>query len=412
MSNIDELRKQKVNKINYIDSRGKTAEFKTACLRLPWIIAKLWSNKLIGELPNIFYDTVTDSEVKPSKEDKKRIPYEIDIADILIECLEAGKVCFIPKYVDEKYFIDIVPESAYEYVESENGTLIHFEYTRSNVKILVEGVPKTVTIKTVYFIDENSNACMYEVYSGEVINTTEPTVIGTVLPPKIVRLHGGSPIWINAAMMIKDANNTYTEMMYDMELSRKLLALPDRFINKGSKNPRDTMLGISDTHRAVRAMPMGTDKDEKAGAPQWFEGNYSPEPFIDTLNFQLHLISLNCYFGSRYLSYDKDSNKITATEVTSTDNDLYINRQSLLKYVEVMYVHTVEVFDMLTGKPERQVIVEHGDSIFDNEDKRNNQLSMDASVGLVNKRKYLMERYGLDEKEVDEWLPMEDTTYE
>ena len=398
MSSILDLRKQNVNKITYVDTTGKSGEFKTASLRLPWIISKLWTNKLIGEKPYVFY--TSDKEV--TKKERERVPYDIETDYLIQELLESGKVCFIPKNSGDKFYIEMIPN--YTYVENEDGRLLYFEYTKQNINVLKDGIPVKVSIKTKYFIDQNNKAFVQESYTGDWTITFEPVYLGEELPPMIIGLKNDKPIWFNAAELIKDANNVYTEMLYDMDLSRKLLALPDRFINK--TNPRDKLMtSISDTHRAVRTMPMGSDKDDKAGSPQWFEGKFNPEPFLDALNFQLHLISLNCYFGSRYLSYDKVSNQITATEINSADNDLYINRLSLIPYVDEIYKHIVKTFDMLSDKPIREVQLEHNDSIFDSQDKLNTQLSLDAGNGLISNRQYLIERYDLDSDEIEEWLP-------
>ena len=143
-----------------------------------------------------------------------------------------------------------------------------------------------------------------------------------------------------------------------------------------------------------------------------FAPNYNIEPYIRGLNHKLDLLSVKSGLGNNFYKIDGSSGSMTATEVVSKNSDTWRNRKKHVKVLREVLIDMMKGILTLDksvngfkGDPEAlEYDVKFDDSIIVDDNKRLEDMKMDASDGFIPKWRYLVEKYQITEEEAKEWL--------
>jgi len=380
---------------------GRLFKFKTSSLRLPKLITRIWTTRMIGEEPTI-----------------KENNTEIDNAEILtnietaVNDLFAFGTTFIVPFLDyrNEYSYKSIPIQNINKYFAKDGNLEYLEYTETQ-QVMENGTIRNVAVKSIHNLVNNSYFFkqFYESANGIVYvnrNTGEQPITSGYMLPTIVELNVnedsiGEPIYINATGLICDADKVYHEMINTMDLLRPIVAVPQSLTDD---TPRDEngneIVVLSGTSRLFSKIQGVTEGENKI---DYFGGNFNPEPYIKALNLVLNEISKQVGLGHRYLTFDKETGIRTATEVIANQSDLFINQLLLNQSIERLIKAIAKGYLALTQNkyrnvdPTNVISVEFKDSVFNSEIEYREQLRKDVLTGIISNEFYLKETYKVED---------------
>lgn len=385
---------------------GTSVTVKSATLMLPKLIVKEVVSKQIGEFPSV---KIGESEADQEKETSKVIDDKIlkSLNKAVTKIFAYGEGFLIPSLnLKGQVVTDVVVEDGnafnINYAETD-GSLERLQYSkRENRVIGNEIVTKTIIYdhymeKDVYRFKKYYEEDDKKIYLDG--NDGTKSISDTRMLPSRQCLYlnaddDPTPVYANAKRLIEDANKVYHEMMNVMELQRPVVGIPSDLVGNEARESNKDMALMSEVHR-IFARVFGVEGDKW----EYFGGEYDPEPYLKLLNFLLHSISQQSGLGHRYLTYDRESGTVrTATEVLSTQSDLYINQAMLNQTVEGIINEIVIAYFYLTSMTseflsDEDIKIEFGDSVYNSEQEKRDQLKFDMSQGFITKKFYLGEIY-------------------
>ena len=254
------------------------------------LIVQEWSDKVLGEPP-----TLSKKQRYSEKNPAKDIPFDFieETAQILHDTLAYGYVFVLPESNRKGLrFTCLTPDYAknIEYIyDYQQDTLTYLAYT------LRTDVYEGGELKTVDFRHQHTYNIATRVYRHTSTNLdTDDTLVLNVayrdsMVPFLSATANNKGIWEDADSLIEDIDAAYAEMMLDMQLSRKMILLPENFLEVGAKKGLNNTPYISETNRVFRAYPTGLDAENQK--PIVFDGGFVPDPYINTINIIAHEIS-------------------------------------------------------------------------------------------------------------------------
>ena len=392
-------------KINLDGIGARNYDFVSSNTGFRKLIVSEWMDKVLGEPPSI---------VRKGWDEKKIYPMEFDFVDeaaqILHDTLAYGYIFIVPELKSgEWYFHSLTPNYAkdMEYIyDYETDKLIYLAYTVAG-EVLENGEVIKTSFRHIHTYSVGTKIYKYEVQ--DLRKTNLPPSLKEVkfdvenMRPFLSATRDNQSVWEIADSLIVDVDSVYAEMLLDMQLSRKMLLLPDSFLEGGARKGTNSTPLISEHARVFRSYPAGLDQ-EKA-MPIVFNGNFNPEPYINTMNIIANSISLKTGFGRGHFSYDRvegfTTGFKTATEVTASRVDMNLAK------TKINNILTSIIVKILSYKypqySEDSYIVQMSDGILDDPLTYKNKLFLDVTNGLIDHEFYLKESYGLED--VSELMP-------
>lgn len=367
------------------------------------LIVQEWMDKVLGELPVL-------QRVNPrNKSDLKVIPFDFvdEASEILEATLAYGFVFVVPeKKIDGVTYNVLTPDIAkqIEYVYNTGfERLLRLTYVTEDSVIvdISQGFVEQVKVKHIHTYDPITRWYRYETENMENSQVELVTVEQRdSMIPFLASTRNNKGIWEDANVLISDIDKTYSEMMLDMELSRKMVLLPENFVNEvGAKKGLSKTPMIDKGARIFRIYP--TEADAENQKPIIFDGHFDPEPYINSMNMIAHEISFKTGFGKGYFSYDKIDGFKTATEVTAGRTDMNLAKTRINNIlVNILKVMLTYKYSSTTTE---DFIVSVADSIIEDTLTYKNKLFLDVTNGLINIEFYLKETYGV--QDISEMMP-------
>lgn len=388
--------------VEYYSSNGnlvRTQEgFKTA--RYPYLVVEQWLSKILSETPSI--TKKTNEEETNSVEELENMDYKPGLGAVL----GYGEVIIVPQIINDKLTYQTHSLDDVEFIEN-NGELVHLTYLKSDYRL--NGSTKKweeIILECVHEIDKESMKYTYrEMYEGRIYEDRFSAYDSEFLAPFTLKcrnmLGGGQPVYATGVGIIEDLNKNDYQKSLDRKLSRKTLFVPDTAIEKSSYGQSLNNTGyLNDATSIMRIMPA---KDREEQMPMIFDGGYNPTPYIEDSNQLLHMLSLACGFGPKYLSFDGAGSMKTATEVVSEKSDLYQNKKmhdkTLKELIERIYrgylILTNANIDAVT-----QLEIEFSDNIIIDDEARRVALLEEYNDGLISQEYYLRKTTTLTDDEI------------
>lgn len=351
------------------------------------LITKTWCNINFAEEPEI---KINDTEYK-WKDD-------FDGRQLFAEIISEGEVLVIPDIIDNKIKFRTKKMGNVDYLENSNGELVYikFEDTITSLQDYETFDKKNITRKTIYYIDEESGKCISKVYeddqymenkSGEYLKI--PVFIARYSNEQI----NGEPIWHNAIGTIKQLNKSDYYQDIDREISRKMVALPDIFLEGESRSKsKIPMLKGSPLFRLIPGF--------EESKPIVFDGNYNPDNYISEKNWFLHILSQQVGLGNKYFSYDDNGGLKTATEVVSDKSELYQTKLIHDDIIELYFRKLIQLAYIKIGveKLDQDFMFTFSDAIIQDDNAYQQQLYNDNLAGFISNEYYLEKIYSEDAK--------------
>lgn len=394
------LYKQEQNKITYKSTTGNYCEFKTGSMKIPQLVSRIWTAKIIGELPTIKIsnkqlDEVFDQDIM------KRIDLAVN------QLVAIGRTIVIPyQKKDESLDFYLINEfeNEVEFV-CQDGELVYLEYSL-NETVIYNGEAKETQVmykhyidngiytQERYFINDNNIKVYLDGLDGSV------KLANDFMFPFFVDLtvnfdKQGYPIWSNAFYQIKDSDKSYTEMLMAMERLRPVVGIPSDLVNSDGRNQELSSIdGLSGMFTLIPGM---TDDLEW----KYFGGTFDPSPYTQAIDFSLNNISQQCGLGHRALSYDRSTGVVkTATEVTFTNNESMINQSLINQTVEILLKRLIKSYYYMLNSvwlTDNDIEVAFEDAVFNSKTEYLEQLKYDVVNGNITVDYYLSEVYkGVD----------------
>ena len=368
------------------------------------IIVQEWMDKVLGELPTL--------QRKSSRNRAELKEIEFDFVDEVADAFEAtlayGYTFVLPEMRGgELVFTTLIPPhyKDIQYVYDDiNAKLLYLSYQMvSNVQVDDKTI-KEITFKHIHTFDNKNGTYTYSIIDLSNDNEVHREVaLDSRMKPFICSTRKSESVWQDADSLIQDIDAAYSEMMLDMQLSRKMIVLPESFIdNIGAKASLTKTPYISQNARIFRSYPTGIDNEEQK--PIVFDGHFSPDPYINTINIIAHKISLKTGFGKGYFSYDKIEGFKTATEIAAGRNDMNLAKTRinniLLNIVKTMLIYKYP------NSTEDDFVITVADSVLEDVITFKNKAFLDRQAGFINNDAYLKLTYiGYD---IDKLKPNED----
>lgn len=375
------------------NSQDKVCTFETASMKIPQLVSRMWTTRLVGELPAV-------TVAKKNLEETFQKDFMRELDKPINALMGIGQIYVIPflSAKDELKF-DFVNENEHK-VESvsEGDELVYLKYEFKEKLYINDEVSEEV----VYYVHRLKEGVYYHqrYYQKEEIKVYLDGMDGTkkiadtfMLPFKIDLTINfdkiGYPIWSNAYYQIKDVDNTYTEMLDVMERLSPVVGIPRDHTSE--REDGTTVLG-SDS-RLFQLIKGINDETEW----KYFGGGFDPKPFIEAMDFILNNVSEHCGLGHRRLSYDQVKGTVkTATEVTFSQNDLMINQSLINQTIEYLIKRLTKSFYYIKNAKwltDDDIEVVFEDAVFNTKEEYIKQLQYDVAMGNINKEFYLEEVY-------------------
>lgn len=358
--------------------------FKTASLSLPKLITQAWVTRQLGEEPKVIYK---DREIK-----------NLDYYDMIQKLFGLGRVIVMP-YIDD-------------WGEFRYYTLGNF--TANNIALRlgrIEWLESPLSIQNEYYqyqlmmpqnqimrrkVTKNDNQELLTWTEWEPL-LLEPFYLE--LPLTIDR--HPIPIWGQAVDLIEDANIAHHEMMVAMNLQRPIILVPDPgngpLTSSVDSQGRQIPFLLNESQRAIQSNPA---LPEEYTEVKQFGGNYSPKPYVDTLNYLLSQIGVLCGLGKTALSFtdmnSRSNSRVTATEIVYAENDAFITQRMMAKHtskaIALLEAARLSWEEKRSVDPS-EVIVQIQDNLHDDTKEFNAMLAEDFDKGVISKDFYLRNRY-------------------
>lgn len=366
------------------------------------LIVTEWMDKVLGEPPKITKVNRRD------KTDFKEIPFDFidDVADILHDTLAYGFVFVVPENkMGEIDFKTLTPDKAkdLDYVYDDNvNKLTYLAYTEVKKSYDTKDEDTVdISYRHTHIYDYVTRVYTHtlENLSNSSSSTVDIRFDVDNMPPFFASTRDNLGLWENADRLIEDIDKTYVEMLLDMELSRKLVLIPESFLETGARKGLTTTPRMK-TSRLFRTFPNEGDSGDNS-KPVIFDGKFNPEPFINTINIISHQISLKTGFGKGYFSFDKYEGFKTATEITAGRVDMNLAKTK----VNIILEKIIKAILMVKNpnKTEDDYIITVADSIIEDSASYKEKLFNDVINGLISKEFYLKQSY--NKTDVSELIP-------
>lgn len=380
------------NKVDFLTTNDSTSCIKTATLKIPMLVSRMWAVKQIGELPDI---TIYEQDIKEL--------FEQDVLKDIFKPVNAlmglGRVFIVP-FTTNKDQLD------YELIIEKRDNVVYFEkdnelqilrYSRKE-KILKNDTVEQETVYYNHFIKDN--AYFFEkyylndnkkVYLDDKNGQTPISKEGLMLPFKIdlslTFENSGVPVWANAYMQIQDVYDAYTEMLNVMQRLTPIVGVPSNL------TPREKITPLHGYSKMFALIPgMGKETEWK-----YFGGGYSPDAYIKHIDYILNNVSMHCGLGNRTLSYDQVTGVLkTATEVTFSNNELMINQSLINQTVNDMLVRLMKSYYYMKNNVwlnDNDVVITFEDAVFNTKEAYQDQLRNDVLQKNISLDFYLKEMY-------------------
>lgn len=380
---------------SYLNADGQLCVNKTATLKLPKLITRIWTVKQVGELPDV---TLNGKPLDDSGLNSK--PLE-DIGEAISTLFGLGK-CFIVPFEKSNGTMgyDIIHNwnvDGLTYFE-EDEKLVSLKYSRNEDFLEGEKV-KSETVNYTHKLVKGYYYLYKHVYRNntKVIlhDETSPISEGRMLPfelkLKINHDCSGVPVWANAIEQIYDADKANNEMHDVMERLKPIVGIPSGLMEESMRSDGSKVRTLSQYHKMFAIIPGLNDNQEW----KYFGGGFDPDPYIKLIDFTLNNISEHSGLGHRALSYDRATGQIkTATEVVFSNNDVMVNQSMLNQTSEELVKGLVEVAYYIENKEwPKSIEVTFNDAVFDNKADYYEQLKYDMAQGNISLEFYLGEIY-------------------
>lgn len=251
---------------------------------------------------------------------------------------------------------------------------------------------------------------------------TEPILLGEVKPFAIMRvaevnnikdmLGYGLPKIFNAIPNLEILDLTYNMWHRDLEKSDKMVFLSKELGQYNQKTGKYEL--PSDECKKIFLQVDGNALPRESQLAQ----EYNPIIRIDevekSMELALSMLSLSFGYGTRKYTFE-DGKIVTATEYIGSRQDMLqeVNKQ---RYEAIQYIQgIVEAIRWFSKElnikelPDDEIAINFDDSYVTNKDEELKTTRDDAmSFNIPQlKIKYLCQKYGIDEKEAQEWLNSE-----
>jgi len=358
--------------------------FKTASLNLPKVITRQWVMRQIGEDPIIKFND-------------ERIVSSLDYTDMVTKLFAYGRVIVIP-YVDDF--------GEFRYYCISNFSNITYALNSGRLEsLMIESGMRTEYYEYQLMLPQNQ--MLYRTVKKETEDQDSPIVSWTDWEPVLLepfylelRLNADRypiPIWGNAVDLIEDVNIAHHELMVSMNLQRPIILVPNDASSGLTGVNMNAPFFLSEIHRAMRSHP--NIPDEYTDIKQ-FGGNFSPKPYIDSINYMLAQIGVICGLGKTALSFsdtaNRNNSRVTATEIMFNTNDEYIS-QTMLNKITAKAIKILEAsrlsYEHNTTIEVNDLEVKIQDNLQNEKASFNMMLLEDHNKGLISDDFYLQQRY-------------------
>lgn len=255
-----------------------------------------------------------------------------------------------------------------------------------------------VSLKT---IEETSNISERVRLSG----LTQPLFVYIKLAGKN-NVNYGSPLGLgvcdNSYQQFCNFNNVYDQYMDEIDTATRQLVASQEFFD----------VKFNSRGERISTFNPGTKVWQKLNTEDAMIQDFSPEiraqGYIDSLNFILKVIELNCGFSAGTFSFDGQSVK-TATEVISENTDTYQTRSDNVLIVKQAITDLIlntlylgSYYELYNGPDDLKITVDFDDGVFTSKTERQAFAANGKSMGLMSARTAMMKAYGLSEKEAQQ----------
>lgn len=203
----------------------------------------------------------------------------------------------------------------------------------------------------------------------------------------------------NSKKQIIDFNEKYDQFMWEIKQSKRRLLASEEFF-RGELNERTGQFRSTFDDESTAFKKLRTDDPYiKEFSPQ-----LRSEEYIETLNFILRVIELQCGFSSGTFSFDGQSVK-TATEVVAENSETYATREENTKLVEQalkQVIHNMvdlaRLYGVLNDKSDYSITIDFDDGVFQSKNDQLEYYSKAAQLRLIPRYRAMMRMHGLDKK--------------
>lgn len=151
----------------------------------------------------------------------------------------------------------------------------------------------------------------------------------------------GQPIYSKVINHIDDADVAFVEKITDRSISRKLLVLPTQM----GQSARDRVLkegkSVSRSNKQNRLFYNWNVDEECKAKPEYYNGEFNPQSYIDDINSSLKLIGLGSGLGSGFMSFDSMTGVKTAEEINGSRKDSKVTLNRLRNIVRTMIKQSI-----------------------------------------------------------------------
>lgn len=371
---------------------------------IPKLIVDTWKTRLLSELPSV------------EENSKNLLPYVKQYLDtITFNMLAYGTFFTVPIKINDSWMLRVVNNynvSSLSFVEV-NGMIQKLQYEQIE-KVLINNKPYSAMAKYTY-VFENGEQKLYKTTKTELGKITEDLFLAK--QPVVMRHQldfqadgVGYPIYARACTLIQGVDKTFAQMNIEEELNKTEVAVPKGKLNMNGIRDMDKVARIPHARKYVVIPGDETMENIYSG------GKFNPQPYIDAINYKLHMISLLVGFGNKYLSYDDTANGVTTAKgIGFSQNTLYASKEKLQQTLSTMIEKVV--YSLLacengtTSFPtyndfslNETLTIRWQDNVFVTEDEKRTDLFKAYEMGLISKEYCLKEAYNLTEEEVKEAL--------
>jgi A118 family predicted phage portal protein len=213
----------------------------------------------------------------------------------------------------------------------------------------------------------------------------------------------GISVVANSISVLSGIDMAYDSWVNDMELSKKRLIVDSSVmkdqVEKDLANGTIRHIRYFDKNDTLfTAMKLPENQPFMEYTPE-----YRVDPFIQSLKYQIELLSAKTGLGNNYYSIDAQGG-VTATEIISRKSDTWKNREKHIKRLRGVLeglAYAILALDQSVGgyggTLELEYEVQFDDSIIQDDEKRLEIMKQDALDGFIPYYLYIAERYKVSE---------------
>jgi A118 family predicted phage portal protein len=249
--------------------------------------------------------------------------------------------------------------------------------------------------KIVYYMEYKTETPYFQVFKYNIANNFDFSPLGV-------------SVCANSIGLIRSIDDKFFSSLEDSINSRKKIFFDDqsstsekskRYDEQNNQIVYDYVEYLDRDQTLFKTARLGEEKKMEI-----YDPTYNPEAHNKAIQFDLNLLSLKTSLGKNYFNFDEGGVYVNEANVFSSNSDMWRNRQANANLVKVFLENMLRAIMDLEQLENKEFVVTLDDSMIINDEQILENMKADANDLYIPKWVYVAKRYGLSDKEAQEWV--------